>query len=69
MESAAGRLVLLIDDSQTGHVEGLEDNAHLMWKKLEEVHVHKQAGSHFNAYDHRFGIRKEESESLSALTA
>jgi hypothetical protein len=69
MESAAGRLVLLIDDSQNGCVEGLEDNATLMWKKLEEVHVHKQASSHFNAHDDLFGIRKEESESLSALTA
>lgn len=57
------------DSSQFIHIEGIEDDPAKMWKKLEDIHVHKQAGSHFNAYDHLFGIRKEESESLSTLTA
>jgi hypothetical protein len=40
-----------------------------MWSKLEVVHLQKCPGTHFNAYDTLFSIRKADDETLSALTA
>ena len=45
----------------------MEDDPIAMWKKLEEVHMSKEAGTRFNAYDDLFSIRIAESESLSSL--
>ena len=37
----AGELYLAVEDSQTTHLKGLEDDVKLMWKKLEGIHIQK----------------------------
>lgn len=67
LDRAAGLLVLHVDKDQRVHLSGIEDNPIAMWKKLEDVHMSKEAGTRFNAYDDLFSIRLAESESLSSL--
>ena len=67
LEQAAGLLVLTVDQQQRVHLSGIEDDPIQIWRKLEEVHMNKQAGTRFNAYDDLFSIRLAESESLSSL--
>ena len=67
LDRAAGLLVLHVDKDQRVHLAGIEDDPIAMWKKLEEVHMSKEAGTRFNAYDDLFSIRLAESESLSSL--
>jgi hypothetical protein len=67
-EKAAGWIITLIKSDQRVHIKGLEDDPVGMWKKLEAVHVVKQAGARFNSYDNFFTIRKKEDESLVSLT-
>ena len=67
LEQAAGLLVLTVDQQQRVHLSGIEDDPIQIWRKLEEVHMNKQAGTRFNAYDDLFSIRLQESESLSSL--
>ncbi|KAI0069625.1 hypothetical protein K474DRAFT_1610198, partial [Panus rudis PR-1116 ss-1] len=66
-EQAAGYLVLAVDRDQRVHLAGLEDDPTAIWTKLEQVHMNKQAGTHFNAYDDLFSIRLGENESLTSL--
>ncbi|KAJ3474116.1 hypothetical protein NLI96_g12644 [Meripilus lineatus] len=67
LDRAAGLLVLHVDKDQRVHLAGIEDDPIAMWKKLEEVHMSREAGTRFNAYDDLFSIRLAESESLSSL--
>jgi len=57
----------MVEQEQRIHLTGIEDNPVKMWTKLEEVHMAKRAGAHFNAYDDLFSIRKEE-ESFMSVT-
>jgi hypothetical protein len=59
-EKAADWIIILIKPDQRVHIKGLEDNPIEMWKKLETVHIVKQAGARFNSYDNFFSIRKME---------
>ncbi|KAI0039705.1 hypothetical protein FA95DRAFT_1612364 [Auriscalpium vulgare] len=47
---------------------GEEDNPVVMWNRLEVFYVTKRPIGRFNTYDDLFSIRKEENETLSALT-
>jgi hypothetical protein len=67
-EKAAGWIILMITPDQRVHVKSIEDDPIKMWKKLEEGHVVKQAGTRFNTYDDFFSIRKKEDETLQSLT-
>lgn len=67
LEQAAGILVLTVGQDQRIHLSGMEDDPVQIWKKLEEVHMNKEPGTRFNAYDDLFSIRLGESESLSSL--
>jgi hypothetical protein len=66
---AGGGIWLALDDSQKVHVSDVKSDPAGMWKKLEAVHVQKKPSSRFIAYDSLFNIRKEETETLSALMA
>ena len=66
---ASGELWLAIEDNQKVHVKEVKGDPVTMWRKLEAVHVQKKPGTHFNAYEVLFSIRKEEGETLPALTA
>ncbi|KIM85859.1 hypothetical protein PILCRDRAFT_65745 [Piloderma croceum F 1598] len=68
VDRAFGWIYLMVEQEQRIHLTGIEDNAIQMWTKLEEVHMAKQAGARFNAYDDLFGIRKKEEESLMSVT-
>ena len=68
-EKAAGWIITLIKHDQRVHIKGMDDDPILMWKKLQQVHVVKQAGARFNSYDTFFSIRKQEDESLASLAA
>ena len=67
-EKASGWIFLMVEPEQRIHFTGIEDNPVKMWTKLEEVHMAKQAGARFNAYDDLFSIRKKEEESLMSVT-
>jgi hypothetical protein len=41
----------MVEPKQRIHLTNLQDDPIKMWNKLEEVHIAKQAGTHFNAYD------------------
>ena len=66
-ERAAGWIYLMVEHDQRIHLASIQDDPVKMWIKLEKIHMAKQAGAHFNAYDDLFSIRKEE-ESLMSLT-
>ena len=66
-EKAAGDIYLCLDPQQRVHIEGLEDDPISMWSTLASVHLHKQAGTRFNAYSDLFNIVKKEDESLQSL--
>ena len=66
-EKAAGDIYLCLDPQQRVHIEGLEDDPISMWNTLARVHLHKQAGTRFNAYSDLFNIVKKEDESLQSL--
>ena len=67
LEQAAGILILSVGQDQRVHLSGMEDDPIQMWAKLEEVHMNKEPGTRFNAYDDLFSIRLGEAESLSSL--
>jgi transposase InsO family protein len=64
---AAGAIQLTIDDTNAIHTTGLETDAAGQWKKLEEIHNTKTAGTRFNAMDALFSIRMEPGEDLRSL--
>ena len=66
-EMAAGLIASTLEAGQHVHVQGLEDDPVKMWEALHNVHVQKQAGTRFNAYDVLFNIRKEPDETLHSL--
>ena len=66
-EMAAGLIASTLEAGQHVHVQGLEDDPVKMWEALHNVHVQKQAGTCFNAYDTLFNIRKEPDETLHSL--
>src|SRR5882672_8428944 len=68
-DKACGVLTLGVEQPQRIHFQPVKDNPIKIWKALESAHVHKRPGTRFNAYDDFFSIRKEENESLQALTA
>ena len=44
-DEAAGEIFLYVEDEQTVHLQGIEDDLVAMWKKLESVHMHKASGT------------------------
>ena len=66
-EMAAGEIASAIDMNQRVHVIGITNDPKKMWEKLAEVHVQKEPGTRFNAYDALFNIRKLPDESLESL--
>lgn len=65
---ASGEIWLALEDGQKVHVQAVKDEPIKMWEKLKEVHLQQCPGTRFNAYDQLFGLRKEEGETLGALT-
>ena len=63
-EKASGWIYLMVEPEQRIHLTGIQDNPVKMWTKLEEVHMAKQAGTRFNAYDDLFSIRKRRKSPL-----
>jgi hypothetical protein len=66
-DAAAGWIVTMLEPDQRVHLKGINDDPVLSWKKLEEVHMVKKAGSRFNAWDDLFNIRKKDDETLSSM--
>jgi hypothetical protein len=58
-EKASGWIYLMVEPEQRIHLTSIQDDPVKMWTKLEEVHMAKRAGAHFNAYDDLFSIRKK----------
>ena len=69
MDRGAGELYLAIEDDQKHHLGGVLDNPRKMWELLKCRNQSKKPGTHFNAYDDLFSIRKQENESLENLIA
>ncbi|KAH7906086.1 hypothetical protein BJ138DRAFT_1224206, partial [Hygrophoropsis aurantiaca] len=57
-DKVGGLLYLGITQEQRAHIRGKEDDPVKLWKALESVHIRKQPGTRFNAYDDFFSIRK-----------
>jgi len=66
-DKAAGIMWLMIEPTQRVHFRGINDDAVKMWGVLEGVHMQKQPGTRFNAYDDLFSIRKHDEEDLQSL--
>jgi len=66
-DQAAGMLYLMVEPEQRIHLQGIEEDPVKIWRKLEQVHLIKKAGSRFNAYDDLFSIRKHSDETLQEL--
>jgi len=66
-DKAAGIMWLMVDNTQRVHFRGIKDDPVKMWGALMEVHMQKRPGTHFNAYDDLFSIRKREEEDLQSL--
>jgi transposase InsO family protein len=64
---AAGAIQLTIDETNAIHTAGIESDAPAQWKKLEELHNNKTAGTRFNAMDSLFSIRMDPEEDLRSL--
>lgn len=64
---AAGAIQLTIDETNAIHTSGIESDAPAQWKKLEELHNNKTAGTRFNAMDTLFNIRMDSGEELRSL--
>ena len=58
---------LMVEPTQRVHFRGIKDDAVKMWGVLEGVHMQKQPGTRFNAYDDLFSIRKHDEEDLQSL--
>jgi hypothetical protein len=66
-DMAAGIIAMALSTSQKVHLEGKETNPVGIWKALEAAHLHRAAGTRFNAYDELFSIRKAPDESLPSV--
>ena len=55
-DKAAGIMWLMVEPTQRVHFRGIKDDAVKMWGVLEGVHMQKQPGTWFNAYDDLFSI-------------
>ena len=66
-DKAAGIMWLMVEPTQRVHFRGIKDDAVKMWGVLEGVHMQKQPGTRFNAYDDLFSIRKRDEEDLQSL--
>src|SRR5258708_14737967 len=66
-DKAAGIMWLMVEPTQRVHFRGIKDDAVKMWGVMESVHMQKQPGTRFNAYDDLFSIRKREDEDLQSL--
>ena len=66
-DKAAGIMWLMVEPAQRVHFREIKDNAVKMWEALESVHMQKQPGTCFNAYDDLFSIRKRDEEDLQSL--
>jgi len=66
-DKAAGIMWLMVEPTQRVHFRGIKDDAVKMWGVLEGVHMQKQPGTRFNAYDDLFSIRKHDEEDLQSL--
>jgi Reverse transcriptase (RNA-dependent DNA polymerase)/gag-polypeptide of LTR copia-type/GAG-pre-integrase domain len=64
---AAACIQMTIDQTNATHTAGHERNAPTQWKKLDEVHNNKTAGSRFNAMDTLFNTHMEPGETLQSL--
>ena len=61
--------MLNVEADQRVHIRATQANAIDAWKALASIYLQRKPGARFVAYDEFFGIRKQEDESLSALTA
>jgi len=66
-DKAAGIMWLMVEQAQRVHFRGIKDDAVKMWGVLEGVHMQKQSGTCFNAYDDLFSIRKHNEKDLQSL--
>ena len=66
-DNAAGLIYLNLSATQKIHVTALLPKAVEMWKKLQDVHLVKQSGPRFLAYQNLFSIVKKDDETLSGL--
>lgn len=66
-EKAAGEIYLAVEKDQKVHIRDHLEDPIKMWKELEKVHVSKNPGARFNAYNALFSIKKGEDESLKDL--
>lgn len=66
-DKAAGIMWLMVEPAQRVHFREIKDDAVKMWGVLESVHMQKQTGTRFNAYDDLFSIRKHDEEDLQSL--
>jgi len=66
-DKAAGIMWLMVEQAQRVHFRGIKNDAVKMWRVLEGVHMQKQPGTCFNAYDDLFSIRKHKEEDLQSL--
>jgi hypothetical protein len=66
-DKAAGIMWLMVEPAQRVHFREIKDDAVKMWGVLESVHMQKQPGTRFNAYDDLFSIRKHDGEDLQSL--
>ena len=60
-------IALSLSPSQSIYIEGIEDDPVKIWKKLEEKHVEKIAGSRFVVYDELFSVALEDPASPTTL--
>jgi hypothetical protein len=58
---------LMVEPNQRVHFRGIKDDPVKIWGVLEGVHMQKQPGTHFNAYNDLFCIRKRDDEDLQSL--
>ncbi|THH16432.1 hypothetical protein EW146_g4214 [Bondarzewia mesenterica] len=66
-QKAAGAIILSVDESCRGVLDGLEDDPIAMWAKLESTFNEKWGESLCNTLKDLFSIRKKEDESLQSL--
>jgi len=57
----------MVDNTQRVQFRQIKDDPLKMWGALKEVHLQKRPGTHFNAYDNLFSIRKREEELQSLI--
>ncbi|KNZ81347.1 hypothetical protein J132_01637 [Termitomyces sp. J132] len=57
----------MVEDDQRIHLTDHKDQTDKMWEALKQIHMQQCPGTHFNAYDDLFFIRKGKEENLHTL--